>query len=179
MQALLNPPSPTTKQLELIAQLEAEAKDCNERAERSFERCDTDGFLSQWASNITADLNRQKAALLRNGGYAPFPVLCDAEGNVITDRIYEFQDKFAPEWTGRTVKRWKLPDDLAEKAGRRWIPVAGAKASRVQTALGLHEESRWFPADAKLTTGGRQSTGLSGCANAYVAVFRKTRNEAE
>lgn len=177
MQALSNHPSPTTEQLALIAKLEAEANDCVDRAERSFERCDTDGFLSQWANNITADLNRKKIALLHNGGYSRFPILCDGEGNVITDRIYEFQDKFAPEWTGRMVKRWKLPDDLAEKAGRRWIPVADVKASRVQKALGLHEESRWFPAYAKLTTGGRQRTGLAGCANAYVAVFRKTGGE--
>jgi hypothetical protein len=38
--------------------------------------------------------------------------------------------------------------------------------------MGLHEESRWFPAIAKITTGGRKSTGLSGCANAFVAVFK-------
>lgn len=29
----------------------------------------------------------------------------------------------------------------------------------------------------KLTTGGRKSTGLAGCANAYVGVFRKDIGE--
>lgn len=162
-------PAPTEAQLKKIEQLEQEAKDALRREEDSFQRCDTDGFLSQWANRMTADLNRKKIELLKNGGYHQFPVLVDTKtGEVVADHMYTFQDKFAPEWTGSVVKRWKVH---AEVYGKTWIPV-GSK-SRIQKKLGLHEEYRWFPAYAEITTGGRKSTGLSGCANAFVGVFKK------
>jgi hypothetical protein len=165
-------PAPTPAQLAEIEELEASAR-CNiQSAADSFDRCDTDGFLSQWADGITADLKRHQADLLRDGGYAQFPVLCDADGNVVADRIYTFTNQFA-DWT--TVERWKLPAELEAKHSRRWVPVAGYSGkSRVQKQIGLHEESRWFPAYAKITGSG---TGLSGCASAYVGVFRADTNQ--
>lgn len=166
-------PKPTAEQLAKITKLETEAKECRQRSEESFRRSDTDGFLSQWASDITAELNDRKVQLLKTGGYSQFPVLCDDAGNVLATKIFEFADRFRPEWTGATVKRWRLPDELAAKHGRKWIPVCSLKESRIQKQLGLHEESRWFPAYAKITTGNRKSTGLAGCANAFVAVFKK------
>jgi hypothetical protein len=176
---LKDKPAPTAEQLAAIAKLEEKAEDSRRRAEESFQRCDTDGFLSQWALNIGADLDREKANLLRDGGHAQFPVLCDEAGNVLAHKVYKFADRFAPDqWNAPTVKKWRLPDDeIAKRGGRKWIPVAGIRASRVQKALGLHEEHRWFPAIAKITTGGRKSTGLGGCANAFVAVFKQGEEE--
>jgi hypothetical protein len=166
-------PAPTAEQLAQIEALDASRKRDLEIKEESFQRSDTDGFLSQWASGINADLSREKANLLKTGGYSQFPVLCDAEGKVLAEKVYRFADKFRPDqWNAPMVRRWKLSDEDAAKYGRKWIPVAGYKASRIQKQLGLHEESRWFPAVAKITTGGRKSTGLSGCANAFVAVFK-------
>lgn len=164
---LIEAPKPTAEQLAEIERLETEAKRSRVLAEESFQRSDTDGFLSQWAHNITADKNRNQIEILRNGGYAEFPVLVDADDNVVADKIYSFPNKFRGYGN---VERWRLPDDLAAKVGRRWIPTAGYSGkSRIQKQLGLHESTRWFPAEAKICGNG---TGLSGCANAYVAAVR-------
>jgi len=157
-------PKPTDAQLDTIYALdEAAAAHAKAKAD-SFDRCDTDGFLSQWASGINGELARTKRDILLNGGYAQFRVLCDGEGNVVATKVHHFtnQFSFAPE------SRWRLPDSLADGLGRRWIPT-GDK-SRVQKRLGLHEETRWFPAYAAIAGGGK---GLSGCASCYVGVFQE------
>lgn len=163
---LTTAPAPTAAQLAEIEAMKASAARHAKAKADSFDRCDTDGFLSQWASGINADLDRTKAELLANGGYAPFPVLCDADGRVIADRVHTFADTFAGYGT---VSKWKLGAEDEAKCGRRWIPRDYTGRSRIQKSLGLHEETRWFPAYAKITGSGK---GLSGCASAYVAVFR-------
>jgi hypothetical protein len=165
MTYLTEAPKPTAAQLEKIEQLQKQASDALRRKEESWERSDTDGFLSQWANGMTAQLNDAKVAILKNGGYARFRVLCDGDGNVVATKIYHFTNSysFAPE------SKWRLPDSLADGLGRKWIPT-GDK-SRVQKQLGLHEESRWFPAYAEITGGGK---GLGGAASCYVGTFQKT-----
>jgi hypothetical protein len=157
-------PKPTAEQIAKIESLEAEAVRALRLKEESWERSDTDGFLSQWANGMTADLNRKKIAILRNGGYARFPVLVDADGKVIATKIYSF----ANPYNYGTDYRWRLPAEVEAKAGRRWVPT-GSK-SRILKQLGLKEESRWFPAYAAIGGSGK---GLSGCASAYVGVFQK------
>lgn len=165
------PPAPTQAQLDKIALLRAQAALARTRAEESFQRCDTDGFLSQWASTIGAQQDDASIRILENGGCAAFPVLCDAEGNVIADKVYTFQNPHPRGWGFQMSYSFRLSPEDEARYGRRWVP-AGSK-SRVQKQLGLHEETRWFPAYAKLTTPpGAKSTGLGGCANAYVATFR-------
>lgn len=160
-------PKPSAAQLAEIERLEASAKRALEKEEESFQRCDTDGFLSQWALNIGAQRDRRQIEVLRNGGYARFPVLCDAEGNVLCERIHRFANQFAGYGY---VEKWRLPDEVAARLGRQWIPVASWRGkSRVQKQLGLREEDRWFPARAAIMGSG---TGLSGCASAYVGVER-------
>lgn len=167
-------PTPTAEQLAEIERLENERKRALARQEESFQRSDTDGFLSQWADGMTADKNQKTIQILKNGGCARFPVLCDADGNVVASKVYRFPDRNRPDqWNNPMVSRWRLPDELAAKVGRKWIPTCYINESRVQKKLGFHEEDRWFPAVAKITTGGRKATGLSGCANAFVAVFKK------
>jgi len=51
-----------------IAKLKEEAATHDREAFESFERCDTDGFLSQWASGINAQEARLKASLIEQGG---------------------------------------------------------------------------------------------------------------
>jgi len=46
------------------------AKDCYRREQESFERSDTDGFLSQWAANQFAKMYERMAELAANGGRA-------------------------------------------------------------------------------------------------------------
>lgn len=165
---LTEAPKPTSEQLAQIEQLRAKAKIQDDRAEKSFQRCDTDGFLSQWANNIGADRDRKQAKLLENGGYARFPVLCDSEGNVICHTIRTFYNPHPRGWGEIKADRWQLPDDLADKLGRKWIPVG--YNSRIQKQLGLHEEDRWFPAVAEIMGGG---TGMAGAANCYVSIRRR------
>ena len=169
-------PKPTEAQVAKAAELRAQAIDNLRREEESFQRCDTDGFLSQWALNIGADKLRRQASLLDNGGCATFPVLVYGD-EVVATKVYAFPNKHRPDyWNDPQDYKWRLPDELAEKLGRKWIPVG--ERSKVQKQLGLHEEMRWFPAYVEITTGGRKNTGLSGCANAYVAVFKKEPEHA-
>lgn len=163
-------PKPNAKQLAELERMKAEAKRQRQSAEDSFQRSDTDGFLSQWASQIGAELNDAKAKLLENGGCATFNVLMHGD-RVVADKVYTFADRFAPDhWNNPVVRKWKLPPDLASQLGRTWVPYGDT--SKVQKQLGLRQVLKWFPAEAKITTGGRKSTGLSGCANAFVAVFK-------
>jgi hypothetical protein len=157
-------PAPTAAQLAEIEKLQKQASDALRRREESWERSDTDGFLSQWANGMTAQLNDAKVAILKNGGYARFRVLCDGDGNVVSTKEYWFTNPYSFVREGK----WRLPESLADGLGRKWIPV-GDK-SRIQKRLGLHEESRWFPAYAEITGGGK---GLGGAASCYVGTFQK------
>ncbi len=174
----LEAPQPTEVQLAQIAKLEASAKSSKEAEERSFERCDTDGFLSQWAHSIGAQRDEANVRILKNGGCSQFSVLCDAEGNVICEKYQVFHNPHPRGWGTMTTYSYRLPVDLANKFSRNWVP-AGAK-SRVQKQLGLHEESRWFPAYADITAPyGSKSTGMGGAANCYVRTFRKGEIRAD
>ncbi|MFI9591136.1 hypothetical protein [Nonomuraea sp. NPDC052265] len=49
----------------------------------SRERCDTDGFRSQWASGLMAAEKRLQADIEEAGGRAVFPALFDTTGNLV------------------------------------------------------------------------------------------------
>lgn len=162
-------PAPTAEQIREINQLKQAARDARARAEESFQRCDTDGFLSQWASNLGAQKDERQIRILENGGCAEFTVLCSGDSEVVTTRFRFFPVHLAQPWLG-VKKVWDLGTELGEKIGRRWIPTG--KNSRIQKQFGFHEEQRWFPAEAAITTGRSGGRGLSGAANAYVGIFR-------
>ena len=161
MEFLTQAPAPTAEHLAKIESAKAAAADRERVRAESWERSDTDGFLTQWAAGLGAELERAKIKILEHGGYAEFAVLCDAGGTVIAEKVFSF-----PDGHGGTNNKWRLPDDMVEAAGRRWVPFGAT--SRVQKALGLHEESRWFKAYAKITGTGH---GLSG--SAWIAVFKE------
>jgi hypothetical protein len=166
---LQSPPAPSPDQLAQIEALLAQSAAQDRARAESFERCDIDGFVSQWAHGINADKARMEVQILRNGGYAQFWVLLDADDNVIADRMHWFQNQYSFAWQGK----WRLGDDDAAKYGRRWVPVGDN--SRVQKQLGLREEKRWFPAFAKIVAEGN---GLSGAASARVEAVRKFEENA-
>lgn len=63
--------------------------------EDSFQRCDTDGFLSQWASGLSAQLAEEQESILRSGGKRTFYALGDLDGNELPDyREIGYYDKF-------------------------------------------------------------------------------------
>ena len=69
-----------------VKELREQARAKELRAEESFQSCDTDGFLSQWASRLGADFDREKAKILEKGG-AVFPALFDLEGNLVKAKL--------------------------------------------------------------------------------------------
>lgn len=77
--------------------LRAEARAHEEEAFASFERCDTDGFLSQWASGLMAEQRRMEADLMENGGTADFPALFTLSGEMVPARLMNtrYGTKFA------------------------------------------------------------------------------------
>ena len=81
---------------EKVAQLQASAAAHEKEAFDSFERCDTDGFMSQWASGLSAQHDRLEAQLVLNGGVAKFPALFDLQGNWVPARL--IYAKYGPCW---------------------------------------------------------------------------------
>lgn len=65
------------------------ARDARRRSYESFERCDTDGFLSQAASDATAREYDLQAEILDNGGKSTFLALFDLEGNQVPAKYIE------------------------------------------------------------------------------------------
>ena len=111
----------------------------------SFERCDTDGFMSQWAHDIMAQVNRKKAEIVENGNMAVFGGLYDGDRRVMAKVI---DTKFGASWL--------LSDDEAAKYGRKFVPIG--INSRVQKQLGLSECNEMAP--AWVTTGGASITSV-------------------
>lgn len=139
-------------------ELRAEAAAAAQRSADSFERSDTDGFLSQWANDMTAQLLNRKAEIVDQGGRARFIGLYHGEQRVAARLV-----------DGRYGWVWMLRDDEAGRYGRKFVPHAGFRKSRAQAALKLAEHREWAPAKARI---GGNGTGLSGCATAYVETIR-------
>ena len=143
--------------IKTAAEYRAEAKEWADRERESWERSDTDGFLSQWASGLSQRLAIRRAELIENGRIGYFVGLYDGDRRVAAKQI-----------RGQYGWVWLLRDDEAAKYGRKFIPVAPYDGvSRVQKSLGLAEIGETAPAWADIKGSG---TGLSG--SAWVATFR-------
>ena len=59
------------------------AKASDQESADSFDRCDTDGFLSQWANTELARHYRYLATITERGGRVEYPALFDLDGNHI------------------------------------------------------------------------------------------------
>lgn len=140
--------------------LHEEAAETYQRAENSFQQCDTDGFLSQWASTITGDQKRREAELANRGDLIITPVLIDiATGQVVAGRIHTFPNRFAP-W--KMQRSWKVVrgEDV------QWVSVA--KRASTYEKKGLREVwaitvGRMMPYD--VADHMPRATGLGGCAS--------------
>lgn len=172
-------------------ELRAEADRCQQSAAESFERCDTDGFLSQWASGITARQYNMQARIAEAGGTARFAGLFNAAGERVKAKLVE-----VPSFQHfGTESKWLLLDE-ADKA-LVWVPRSGClymhchvEADRTvldeapsgpsprskMAKMGLHEELESAPAEAAIGGSGR---GLSGCANAHVYIKRTDKGYPE
>ena len=152
----------------------------DQRAADSFERCDTDGFLSQWADGITAQLHRAQAAIIENGGKDTFAGLFNEAGQRVKAKVVTVPDRFK----GYGTKDLWLVLDANDKA-IVWVPRQYARKVDGKTGevrydtrpnprskmaqLGLHEDDEEAPAVAYIAGSGR---GLSGAASCYVTSKR-------
>ena len=134
---------------------DAAAKD--KEAFDSFERCDTDGFLSQWANGINAQLDRAKAAIVEDGKTAIFAGLFEGSRRIKARTI---KTKFGTAWLLHEDEV-----DLIERRGKKFLPFG--TTSRIHKDLGIRQGHERAPAWAVLASNG---TGLSG--NVWVQEFR-------
>jgi hypothetical protein len=136
-------------------ELRAGARRREQDAADSFDRCDTDGFLSQWASGITAQLYRRQAELTEAGGTAEVEALFDLDGNWVPAQVI----------STRYGSRWMILDAEGKATGEfiGWHP----KRRSTNAAKGYTEGRVRRPAKAEVMGSG---TGLSGAASAYVGV---------
>jgi hypothetical protein len=153
-------------------ELRAAASKKFQDAEDSFDRCDTDGFLSQWASGISADRLRLAAEIKDNGGVWSFPVLFDLEGNRVPAKLIRVVDQYRG-FGKRTRAVWALVNPANPEGSFLGFvsPSTGGKRSVANLAAkGYVEGSETAPAAAVIQGSG---TGLSG--NAWAAVVRTDR----
>lgn len=140
-------------------QLRKEAAEAEQRAFDSFERSDTDGFLSQWASGITAQLKRAQAEIEENGGVADFPALLDLEGNEVPTRVIP----------GQYGTVFALVDDAGKFTGQ-FVPLSFTARSKHWN--NYRPGNITAPAWAR-TAAPRGARGLSGATSVYVEIYRK------
>lgn len=95
--------------------LRAEAAQHEQDKADSFERCDTDGFLSQWASGCTAALKRVQAGILERDGFCEFPALFDLDGNPIPAKLIDGQ--YGMSWG--IFESWEALNDKGRVI--RWV----------------------------------------------------------
>jgi hypothetical protein len=130
----------------------------------SFERCDTDGFLSQWASGINSSLNHRLAELAEAGWVSEFPGLFDAKtGDRVPAKIIYVRDQFS--YNGGMKALWAIVDPKTEQFTGVFLPVG--ENSRKQKKLGFFQKNEIAPANAKIEGRGY---GLSG--SAWVVTYR-------
>lgn len=147
--------------------VEAAARAVEDRAKRhydeqheSFERSDTDGFLSQWASGLNGDKARVEAALIRAGGVDEFPALFTLDGELVAAKLID--GRYGPVWG-------ILADDDPHGQITAWVNAFPTRKSTI-TRKGYVEGTVRAPARADIT-GGR-GTGLSGALNCRAVVVR-------
>lgn len=134
-----------------------EARAAQQRRDDSWERSDTDGFVTQWACGLSASLANTRATILENDGKAEFTGLYEGTRRVVARTI---RTQYGSCWLLHESEA-----ELISKRGSKFVPVGGN--SRVQKKLGLRECLELAPAWAALDGEG---TGLSG--RAWVSTYR-------
>lgn len=145
--------------------LRASAAKHEQDAADSFDRCDTDGFVSQWASGLNAQKDRIQASIVEAGGTAEFVGLFDREtGERVRARLVSVAG-----YSYGTVRKWCVLD--ADDQAVAW--VAAFKEGKNSKLFKLGFEERMETATAVADIGGGSGRGLSGAASCY-AYARRT-----
>lgn len=109
------------------------ARASRQRAADSWERCDTDGFMSQWASGLTAREYDTCAELAERGGWHEFQALFDVNGNLMDAEIRDGQ--YGMYWLVKGLPAGVKPFFTESKArsGKRRYANDSAKGFRLGT----------------------------------------------
>lgn len=141
--------------------LREQAAEYRRREQESFDRCDTDGCVSQWCQSISARDSDRAAELADQGNLSVFQVLVDkATGEVVATTVHIFQSRFH---YGNEYK-WAVRRNGANKA--EWVTVYKRESGYAAKGLAV----AWMVAPAKLYTrlpGNHlpEQRGLSGLAS--------------
>lgn len=142
--------------------LREEAKRNREREEESFLRCDTDGFLSQWALGIGAAERDREAELCDRGSLVVRPALMDIEtGEIVAACLHMMKSNFHYG----TDYLWKV---YKEKNGKPHQWVGDAKRESTFEKKGLRKVFVVAPAKMYSRSPGNhleEGRGLSGAAS--------------
>jgi hypothetical protein len=103
---------------ELAAHCRAESIRCTRQSAESFARSDTDGSLSQWASDSMAREYDAKAHWADAQGWGEANVLTDLTGRIVS--TLEKEGKFGRDY-------WVLDDAAAEAYGKRFFTESAAQ----------------------------------------------------
>lgn len=153
-------PEPTPEQKAKAAALRQQADDSRRRRQESIERSGiSDGFVSQWASGMSAREYDAKARLLDQGGMEIFEGLYRRSDGVRV-RAKLIQSQYG--WC------WAFCDEDDQFTGRFLSDSKGTPRSRMYRE-GFCKRDELAPAYAKLGGGG---TGLAGACSVTVVVRR-------
>ena len=100
----------------------AMAKDCHRRSAESFDRCDTDGYLSQWAADMSARRYGVMAKVAENGGKTEEAALFFADGTIASHDMRE----------GKFGAYFFLTDEAAKRYGSRFVNLSNAKKAETR-----------------------------------------------
>lgn len=99
------------------------ARDARQRSYESFQRSDTDGFLSQNASEVMARVYEAQADL------------ADNDGMIDIDAIFmDGELASTHQAQGQWGWYWVLNDNAAEKFGKRFVTLSNANKAKTRKA---------------------------------------------
>lgn len=139
-------------------QLRAEAAAAEREAHDSFDRCDTDGFLTQWAHGLTAQEKRLQATVIENGGLVEKMGLFDVDtGERVRAKLID----------GKYGTCWAFCDADDRFTGQ--FITAFPKRETTMARKGYVEQWEWVPGKATIVGHGR---GLAGAASCVATTVR-------
>lgn len=114
--------------------------------EESFERCDTDGFLSQWAHGISSSRDHLASEVAAQGFTSEFPALFDLQGNLVAAKLIACNN---PYGHSKVLKWGVLENDDPRSKVTAWITAHPARVSTMEKK-GYREGTVRAPAKADI-----------------------------
>lgn len=160
--------------------LRQRAEDKKRREEESFQRCDTDGCVSQWCLSIGAEEDRREAELANSARLVIRPALIDVEsGEIVAGCLHVNRNRFA-SW--ERVYQWKVYREIRKDDGRvfNWFWLSDFKREANFGKRGLRKVYVMAPGKMYSRAPGNnepEERGLSGLAS-YSGKFAAIDYEA-